>query len=417
MRLNPAVGLTALLLLAAPVAADEPLYTAVITQDAEVRSGPGFGAELIVTNRLHRGEVVQVTRERPDGWLEILPPAGSVSWISTRFLKRIAERQANWAVIAPQDARIPVFVGTSLRLEGPLTVAPPEGRVVQGTQVRGLGEPQAGEGGQWLPIEPPPGERRYIRADLVSRSAAPASGVTVSASPPVGTNGNSSPNVSVAPGTVRPAASAGSPTQELQIMWEKAVRAEQAGDTATAVSWYNRLAAEGAAIRPDWAADARARARFLSEAYGLPPTAAPTNTAVGTPGAPATTVAGPGRLTPTPADPGRTPTVRLAPPGGTSDPPGTGRPATPQASAWQPAADGYPSSGPGILKRAGRVVEGRKTYRLDSTANYPLCYVTAGPNVDLEPYVDQKVELFGPAAYKGDLRANYMTVMRVQPLP
>ncbi len=109
--------------------------------------------------------------------------------------------------------------------------------------------------------------------------------------------------------------------------------------------------------------------------------------------------------------------MRLAAPSGTVEPPPSAfHPATPPKPAWQPVVDGYPSSGPGKLRRAGRVLEGRKTYVLESSANYPMLYVTPGPNVDLDPYLGQFVELFGPAVYNGDLRANYMTVMRVQPV-
>jgi hypothetical protein len=37
--------------------------------------------------------------------------------------------------------------------------------------------------------------------------------------------------------------------------------------------------------------------------------------------------------------------------------------------------------------------------------------------VNLEQYVGKKVELLGPAVYRGDLRANYMTVVQVRDVP
>ena len=62
-------------------------------------------------------------------------------------------------------------------------------------------------------------------------------------------------------------------------------------------------------------------------------------------------------------------------------------------------------------------VDGKQAYVLENTQGRPLLYVTAQAGLNLEPYVNRNVELFGPAIYRGDLRANYMTVVRVAPLP
>ncbi len=48
---------------------------------------------------------------------------------------------------------------------------------------------------------------------------------------------------------------------------------------------------------------------------------------------------------------------------------------------------------------------------------YPMLYVTPRAGVDLESYVGHKVELIGPAVYRGDLRGNYMTVIHVREVP
>jgi hypothetical protein len=86
-------------------------------------------------------------------------------------------------------------------------------------------------------------------------------------------------------------------------------------------------------------------------------------------------------------------------------------------SLQQADASGIRASGPGRLRRAGRCVEYRRTYVLETGQGIPTLYVTPQDGLDLEPYVNRNVELFGPAIYRGDLRANYMTVVRVQPLP
>src|SRR5205085_5070859 len=80
-------------------------------------------------------------------------------------------------------------------------------------------------------------------------------------------------------------------------------------------------------------------------------------------------------------------------------------------------ASNLPSSGPGRLRRAGRAVEYQRTYVLEDAQGLPLLYVSPEPGIDLEPYVEHNVELFGHSAYRGDIRAYYMTVSRVQPLP
>jgi hypothetical protein len=74
------------------------------------------------------------------------------------------------------------------------------------------------------------------------------------------------------------------------------------------------------------------------------------------------------------------------------------------------------SSGPGTLLRAGIRIDGHPTYRLDLGEGNPKLYVTAVPGLDLERFLDQKVELVGAAEYQGTLRANHMLAYQVQPL-
>jgi hypothetical protein len=84
-------------------------------------------------------------------------------------------------------------------------------------------------------------------------------------------------------------------------------------------------------------------------------------------------------------------------------------------STRQPAGQNWPTYS-GRLRRAGRSVDSHRAYVLESRG-YPVMYVVPQPGIDLEPYVDRNVELTGPAAYRGDYRANHMTAVRVQPLP
>ena len=113
------------------------------------------------------------------------------------------------------------------------------------------------------------------------------------------------------------------------------------------------------------------------------------------------------RVYPLPADPPSQPSVRLAPP----------------ASGNQTAAaagDGDPPSwyrsGVGRLRKyGGRDEQSRQLYVLDDASGRTLYYLTPGSGVDLQPFVERRLECFGPAEFNGKLRANFMIAMRLQP--
>ena len=361
-------------------------YAAVVSRDeAEVRAGPNENPQLYVTNRLARGTPIQVVEELGNGWLKIRPPAGSFSWISTRFVEQIAPNQPNWMVVGHPDVRVPVIVGTEIKKEVPSQI---EGsRLARGAQVTGLGPARVDDQGAWLPIEPPPGEVRYLRADAVTRSDG-----TRPAVPPTPAA------TSVAkPATVTPIPSVPLAT-DAEGLWMRAQQAERAGNVAEAIDLYTRAAALAQTSNPELALQARNRAHWMSAASPSHSTFTPAPLAL-----PPSDL----RLTSAPLAP---PNVQLAGPVGihtaTTRPGDLGQPQVPPLAA----------SGPGRLRRAGRALEGRTTYVLESNQGQLLYYVTPEPGVDLEPFVNQNVELSGPAAYNGELRANYMRVERVRPV-
>jgi hypothetical protein len=98
--------------------------------------------------------------------------------------------------------------------------------------------------------------------------------------------------------------------------------------------------------------------------------------------------------------------------------------AAPTAPAQPAAGDNPPMrwSGPGQLYRAPFfVVANRTTYGLEPSQaappGTPRLYVTAKPPLNLEQFVNRNVELYGQMIYSGSLRANYMEVVQVTPLP
>ena len=357
--------------------------TAVVSRDgAEVRAGPNENPQLYVTNRLLIGTPVQVIEELPNGWLKIHPPAGSFSWINTRFVEQVAPNQPNWMVICHPDVRVPVIVGTDFKKEKPSQV---EGsKLVRGAQVTSVGAARVDEEGTWLPVEPPPAEVRYIRADSVARNGVPAASPLP---PPAATAAKTSATSPPPP----------APTTEAEALWMRARQAEVAGFFPEAIDLYNRTAALAQASNPELARQAHDRADWLSRKTTTPAHSTFT---------PAPLPPGDVRLTATPVTP---PNVHLAGPVAVQTTTGY-----PQPASVAPAA--VASSGAGRLRRAGRCLEGRTTYVLESAQGRPLYYVTPEPGVELEPWVNRIVELFGTASYSGDLRANYMRVGRVQPV-
>ena len=72
-------------------------------------------------------------------------------------------------------------------------------------------------------------------------------------------------------------------------------------------------------------------------------------------------------------------------------------------------------TGPGSLRVSGVNFSGRTTYALVGPGGMVKCYVLAGPGLELDGRVGEKVELFGRTSYPGDLRGTaLLTATRVR---
>ncbi len=381
MRSASLLGVTALAVLvgsAAP-ARTEP-YDAQIQQDTDVRSGHGDGAMFYTTNQLHVGDRVRVVGQVDGGWLAIVPPSGSFSWIRKDLLYVNSQQQPP-VTVANEDTD--VRIGSAMTKQTPVVGK----RVPRGTLVTILPPPNNREvqdaDGTWTPIYPPEGEVRYIRAEAIQ---APA----VAAAPPAGVPTTNSP--------------AAAPAQDAEALYRKAIDAERL-NPQDAVALYN----QGAAADSDFnrANQARNRANWLRDSLRNPTQ----NIVPGAPpGADPRVAASPNESKVYPIAGDAPPSVRLSAPQGVT----VGQ--TNTSSAAPGTAAQYATT-PGWLKASGRNLESRKTYMMISDRGSPFYYVTAEPGVNLDQFVGKRVECYGEAIYNSDLRANYMRVSRVEPRP
>jgi SH3-like domain-containing protein len=382
----------------APSWGQAPRDVRVLLADTEVRSGPSDSANFYATNRLRKGDTVEVVAEKGE-WLAIRPPAGSFSYVNARFLSRISPNQPTYAVTTLQGVKAPVLIGSELLKDHrPTNVGV---KLEPGAQVVSIG-PTMGADGWWMPIEPPDAEVRYVRARLVGGH--PVTPGVVTAAHTVSASGNASTFTPAPPAQASNAPSANPPPTP-EMLWYCACQAELRGEIPRAIALYAQVAALASQSKPQLAADAQRRATFLQnghQAYG------------GSSFAPA---AAPGRSYPLAGEPADTGVRLIAPPGArpvTASTVSTARIAPGPAAADPSLPPGW-ASYKGRLRRAGRDISGLQTYVVEQEYPNlrPIAYVVAGPGVNLSALVEKQVEVRGPAHYRGDLRNNYMTVMGV----
>jgi SH3-like domain-containing protein len=156
MRLLIALVLCSPMLAAATVCGEStfPYKTTVAADDVYVRSGPG--QNYYPTDKLKRGQEIEVYRHDPGGWCAIRPVEGSFAWVSGRHLKPTED---NLAVVTQEN--VSARVGSRFsELRDVVQV-----RLHKGEKVEVLeGPPQNGRGDGWYKIAPPAGEFRWVAA-------------------------------------------------------------------------------------------------------------------------------------------------------------------------------------------------------------------------------------------------------------
>jgi len=355
-----------------------PDVRTVTVPQAEVWCGPSTSNGLYPTNLLRQGDRVQVERELESGWLVIRPPAGSFSWINSRFVQYISSKYANY-VVTYDGHDVPVLIGSSLKVDRPTRIGV---RLPRGAQVRVIGRGMTDEEGTWLPIEPPEGEVRYLRKEAVAKP------------------GGAALTTSSAKATVQ--------APDADTLWRDALKADNAGRLNDAVRLYRLAGDANLSINPQRADEAYRRAHWIEQA----------NSSTNAPGGSYYYPDGPARQPSTTVSPFVLPTNPVG--ANAIQPIGGAAPGVTNGQLVSTRAVSTP--GPelhyakGRLQHAFKNEVNRRYYLLNEKGN-PVVSVKAGPGVDLSSFEGRNVELWGHLSYVPELRNDLLTVTSVREAP
>jgi hypothetical protein len=384
-----------------------PYQATIKVPEAQVRSGHGSDPKLYATNRLRFGDTVEVTKDLGDGWLEIMPPRRSFSWINARMVELVSGNV--YVVKGERGERVPVLYGSELREAKPTVEST---RVPVGSQVVRKGKSQTADDGVWLPIEPPPTERRFVLAEaVVAPGTQPKTAPKEDPDTPLppsakwdGTGQRTTKTTLPPDGGATVPPLPGSDTGSTATIAD-AQRAEQAGDFGTASKLWEELARSYAQTNNDMAMNCHSHALWLRDRIA---SVANANTTSQNPSR---------RLVPTPGS--AYGASNCCPP--TATPCGNTSPwrsysAEPPTSVRRETSPPPSSRTVGLLKRAGWNLDNQTTYRLESSDGRTPLYVLPQAGVNLEPFVDRNVEVEGPVEYRPGARANCLMAKTVKPL-
>ena len=132
-----------------------PYKAFIATEEVYVRSGPG--QNYYPTDKLAKGQEVEVYRHDPGGWCAIRPPEGSFSWVSSQHAKI---EEGKLAVIA--DSNVSARVGSKFSdIRDSVQVRLKKGEVVEVLDSKKVGSGNS-PSQTWYKISPPAGEFRWV---------------------------------------------------------------------------------------------------------------------------------------------------------------------------------------------------------------------------------------------------------------
>ena len=422
-----AAGFVVIAAQALSAAAESSPYEArVVATGASVHSGPG--ENFYPTDTLAQGDLVEVYREKPGGWLAIRPPVNSFSWVAGGDLNL---RDGGLAEVKKDD--VASRIGS--RLNDKHNAA--QVRLKKGEVLKVLDEEQIG-GETWYKIAPPAGEFRWIQASLVERigpvqtasdeSTAPAppstnDTKTDAAAPPLIPSASPTNAPAAPPSPAPQAAATSAPVSSAPPASAPRIPGPVADDLSRELAAIElRLSRMVAAPVNLWnterlerdAAQLLNRAQSPAERDAVQTTLIKINqfSAIGRHAGLTTVAAG----SPDPATGG---TVGLPPSAGSGDPRTTLSitPVPGLAASVSPAiAVGGPYDAVGILRPVVSKRPGAPQFALVDDRGQVLSFVTPSPDMNLQPYLGRRVGVVGNRGYIAEFNRSHVTAARVTPL-
>jgi hypothetical protein len=377
-------------------------FATVIDTGTKLRAGAGTAYPDTAT--LQQGDRLLVDHEESNGWLAVQDAPGklySLSWVPFQYVNFDTTKTLPQNVTVEDDTTL---AAGQLGIAQPLTYVRPT-KVPAGTILTVIGAKVKYEGKSWYPVVPPSGDFRYIAKQSVRADSAANTSFTIressstqlpgnlppAAIPPAGSNippqSITKASVIVGPPVIptaggqsdNPATSATSPSPAKPIvqnpLWAQAEAAEQAGRLDDAEKLYFQLA------------------RLMNEPGGDHDIANMCYTRIHSlrekkrAGSSGSTSTAPRATLGTSAQTGNASLTSAGSPGVTSS-----------GAITRP---GYAASGK--LSRSALDIDGRKTYALEGTPGVPVAYVVAGQGVDLERYINKRVDVYGSSTTRRDL--------------
>jgi hypothetical protein len=380
-------------------AAQNTPYRATVS-DAEVLLRAGPSDKYPDTGTLKRGTEV-VVHEESNGWLAVQAP-GAISWVPTQFIDFDKTQKIPQNVTTQDEVTL---AAGKVGVAQPLTDARLT-RLPAGTILKVIGTPEKFDNKTWYPVEPLLGDYRYLPKTAVQAAGAVNTSFVVRETPPPGRTPDSGAGARVPSIEGAPLGGGAAPSTAPVVnnpLWTQAETAEREGRLDDAEKLYFQLARvmNEPGGDHDIANLCYTRIHTLREKKRSGSTTAPANPA----GSPRrdTTV--------TRTDSPRDVRPTLLPPVRNDQVVSTG--ALPPA-----AADGREAwTGAGMLRSSALVPDGRTAYAFESSPGVVRMYVIAAPGVDLKPFVNRKVDLFGTTGTRKDLSKPFIIVSNVNPNP